>query len=98
MCYNSWRKVMMTIDCDEIIPVSLEKFKLVSRVYAENSLYITRLITSEKHGILTVKGTGGTTYSALDKMKTLEKYLRDLGSNMNFTKVGQYPVKVTFGD
>ena len=88
----------MTIDCNEIIPVSLTKFKLLSKVYAENNLYIAILVTNREYGILTVEETGGTTYYVLDKMKTLEKYLRDLGSNMDFKKVGHQLVKVTFGD
>ena len=88
----------MTMDCNEIIPVSLTKFKLLSKVYAENNLYIAILVTNREYGILTVGETGGTTYYVLDKMKTLEKYLRDLGSNMDFKKVGHQLVKVTFGD
>ena len=98
MCYNSWSKVIMTMDCNEIIPVSLTKFKLLSKVYAENNLYIAILVTNREVGLLTVGATVGTTYYVLDKMKTLEKYLRDLGSNMDFKKVGHQLVKVTFGD
>ena len=88
----------MVMDYNEIIPVSLTKFKLLSKVYAENNLYIAILVTNRKYGILTVGETGGTTYYVLDKMKTLEKYLRDLGSNMDFKKVERQLVKVTFGD
>ena len=88
----------MTMDCSEIIPVSLKKFKLLSKVYAENNLYIATLVTNREYGILTAGETGGTTYYVLDKMKTLEKYLRDLGSNMDFKKVERQLVKVTFGD
>lgn len=88
----------MTIDCNEIIPVSLTKFKLLSKVYAENNLYIAILVTNREYGILTIGETGGTTYYVQDKMETLEKYLRDLGSNMDFKKVGYQLVKVTFGD
>ena len=88
----------MTMDYNEIIPVSLTKFKLLSKVYAENNLYIAILVTNREYGILTVGETGGTTYYVLDKMEILEKYLRDLGSNMDFKKVGHQLVKVTFGD
>lgn len=88
----------MVVYCSEIIPVSLKKFKLLSKVYAENNLYIATLVTNREYGILTVGETGGTTYYVLDKMKTLEKYLRNLGSNMDFKKVERQLVKVTFGD
>ena len=88
----------MVMDYNEIIPVSLTKFKLLSKVYAENNLYIAILVTNREYGILTVGETGGTTYYVLDKMEILEKYLRDLGSNMDFKKVGHQLVKVTFGD
>ena len=88
----------MAMDCNEIIPVSLKKFKLLSKVYAENNLYIAILVTNREYGILTVGEPGGITYYVLDKMKTLEKYLRDLGSNMDFKKVERQLVKVTFGD
>ena len=88
----------MVMNYNEIIPVSLTKFKLLSKVYAENNLYIAILVTNREYGILTVGETGGTTYYVLDKMETLEKYLRDLGSNMDFKKVDHQLVKVTFGD
>lgn len=88
----------MVRNCKEIIQVSLKKFKLLSKVYAKNSLYIVRLVTNKEYGFLTNEGTGGTTYYVRAKMKTLEKYLRDLGSNMDFKKVEHQLVKVTFGD
>lgn len=88
----------MVMDYNEIIPVSLTKFKLLSKVYAENSLYIIRLVTNKEYGFLSIRRTGETTYYVRAKMKTLEKYLRHLGSNMDFDKVEHRLVKVTFGD
>lgn len=89
---------MIKIDRNKNVPVSLAKFKLFSKLYADNSLYIIRMVSNKKLGVLTVEGINGRTYSVLDKMKTLEKYLRDLGSNMDFNKVEHRLVKVTFGD
>ena len=86
------------MNCNEIVQVSLEKFKSLSKVYAKNSLYIIRLVTNKEYGFLSIRRTGETTYYVRAKMKTLEKYLRDLGSNMDFKKVEHQLVKVTFGD
>lgn len=47
------------MDYNEIIPVSLTKFKLLSKVYAENSLYIIRLVTNKNYGFLAIKVTFG---------------------------------------
>lgn len=87
----------MTMNCTEIIQVSLKKFKLLGK-YAKNSLYIIRLVTNKEYGFLSIRGTGETTYYVRAKMKTLEKYLRDLGSNMDFKQVKHRLVKVSFGD
>ena len=59
---------------------------------------VTLLDVTSDLNVSTVGETGGTTYYVLDKMKTLEKYLRNLGSNMDFKKVERQLVKVTFGD
>ena len=82
----------------DIVPVSLAKFKLLSKVYAENDLHIIRLVTNKNYGFLAIKVADGITYYVRAKMKTLEKYLRKLGSNMDFEKVEHRLVKVTFGD